>query len=69
MKDSQKYDQRLTCREAAIYIHMSIEWLAQQRKHGFGPAYYKYGSSSNAPVRYSLLDLDTYLESVKVKVA
>jgi len=65
----QRTNAHLNCKEAAEYIRMSEEWLALQRKHGYAPAYYKLGTARNAPIRYSKIDLDDYLNTMKVKVA
>ena len=54
---------------AGIYLMVSKEWLADQRKYGYGPVYSKLGEAKNAPIRYEKADLDAYIQAKKVKVA
>ena len=59
---------QFSTKTAAFYIGMSPDWLVLKREQGLGPSYSKYGSASNAPIRYSKIDLDAYIESTKIKV-
>lgn len=51
-------DGRLTTKDAASYIGMSMSWLNQSRCRGAGPVYMKLGGH----VRYSIKDLDNWLD-------
>lgn len=53
---------------AAKYLGISIHLLQKWRTLGTGVPYTKLGDSFNAPIRYSITDLDKYLEKRKVKV-
>lgn len=53
---------------AAKYLGVSIHLLQKWRTLGTGVPYTKLGDSFNAPIRYSVVDLDKYLEKRKVKV-
>lgn len=53
---------------AAKYLGVSIHLLQKWRTLGTGVPYTKLGDSFNAPIRYSITDLDKYLEKRKVKV-
>jgi predicted DNA-binding transcriptional regulator AlpA len=48
----------MTCKEAAVYMRMSIAWLAHQRMAGTGPQYVRLGERA---VRYRRSDLDRYI--------
>ena len=50
-------------KDAALYLGMSRIWLSQSRMRGTGPVYIKLGRT----IRYSISDLDTYLESHRVR--
>lgn len=53
---------------AAQYLGISTHLLQKWRTLGTGVPYTKLGDSINAPIRYSTIDLDKYLEKRKVKV-
>lgn len=53
---------------AAKYLGVSTHLLQKWRSLGTGIPYTKLGDSFNAPIRYSITDLDKYLEKRKVKV-
>lgn len=53
---------------AAQYLGVSIHLLQKWRSLGMGVPYTKLGDSFNAPIRYSVVDLDKYLEKRKIKV-
>ena len=47
--------------EAAAYLGLNAQWLAQARMKGTSPPYIKFGDAPNAPVRYDLEELDNWL--------
>lgn len=52
----------MTPKEAADYLSMSEETLAQHRSKGTGPKYYKL---PNGAIRYYLIDLEAYVRGPK----
>ncbi len=52
----------LTTRQAAEQLGCSVNWLAQMRMHGRGPAYHKHGSW----VRYRLGDLEAWTNQHRI---
>jgi predicted DNA-binding transcriptional regulator AlpA len=55
--------QILNEKDAATYLGMSRIWLSQSRMKGKGPEFIKLGRT----IRYSVADLDKYLESNRVR--
>lgn len=53
----------LTPQETAERIHMSVSWLAEQRRLGRGPAFIRLGGIGRrrGKIRYRPEDLDAYL--------
>ena len=49
----------LTSKEAALYLRMSVSWLAKARMRGDGPQYIKVGTS----VRYTQTALLHWMKS------
>jgi len=49
----------LTSKEAALYLRMSVSWLAKARMRGDGPQYIKVGTS----VRYAQTALLHWMKS------
>jgi len=47
--------------EAAAYLGLNAQWLAQARMKGTSPPYLKFGDAPNAPVRYDLQELDNWV--------
>jgi hypothetical protein len=52
---------------AAKYLDISTHLLQKWRSLGIGVPYTKLGDSINAPIRYSVHDLEQYLETRKIK--
>ena len=52
----------LTSAQAAKYLGVNYQWLAQARMRGESPTFIKYGNAQNAPVRYDISDLHTWLD-------
>jgi predicted DNA-binding transcriptional regulator AlpA len=59
---SAKYDRKLTVREAAAHLNLSISTLNKLRCTGYGPVYFKLGRA----VRYDPYDLDQWLAAHRV---
>lgn len=59
----------LTTKEAAVYLGLSDQTLANWRVHGQGPAYLRLGSSGSGRPRIVYLpeDLDAFLRANRVK--
>ena len=49
----------MTSKEAALYLRMSVSWLAKARMRGDGPQYMKLGTS----VRYPSTALSQWMKS------
>jgi predicted DNA-binding transcriptional regulator AlpA len=56
------YDRKLTVREAAARLNLSISTLNKLRCTGYGPVYFKLGRA----VRYDPCDLDQWLAGHRV---
>lgn len=59
----QKY---LSPSSAAVFLDVSTHLLQKWRSLGIGIPYTKLGDSANAPIRYSLEELEEYLSSKKI---
>lgn len=59
----QKLPQMLNEKDAAKYLGMSRIWLSQSRMKGKGPEFIRLGRT----IRYTVLDLDVYLQSHRVR--
>lgn len=59
-KDKSKKKKLLYRRDAAEYLSVSIAWLEREAWKGTGPKLIKVGVRA---VRYSIEDLDEYIES------
>lgn len=46
---------------AAVYLGMSIDWLAKARCEGYGPPYTKVSDARGGAVRYKRSDLDKFM--------
>lgn len=55
----------LTSPQAAKYLGVNNQWLAQARMRGGSPKFIKYGKAQNSPVRYDKSDLDEWLNERK----
>lgn len=55
----------LTSPQAAKYLGVNHQWLAQARMRGGSPKFIKYGKAQNSPVRYDKSDLDEWLNERK----
>lgn len=55
----------LTSHQAAKYLGVNHQWLAQARMRGESPVFIKYGKAQNSPVRYDKSDLDVWLNDRK----
>jgi len=55
----------LTSPQAARYLGVNRQWLAQARMRGESPVFIKYGKSQNSPIRYDKSDLDAWLNDHK----
>lgn len=55
----------LTSSQAAQYLGVNYQWLAQARMRGESPVFIKYGKAQNSPVRYDKSDLDAWLNDRK----
>ena len=47
--------------EVAAVLRVSVGTLANWRSQGIGPRYTKLSTAANAPVRYRLGDIETYM--------
>lgn len=52
---------------AAVYMGMSIDWLAKARCEGFGPPYSKVSDTRGGAVRYKRSDLDKFMADRREK--
>jgi hypothetical protein len=59
----------LTAEEAAVYLGLSRQTLANWRVRGKGPAYSRLGSSARPVIVYLREDLDAYLRTRRVDTA
>ena len=57
----------LTTEEAAIYLGLSHQTLANWRVHGLGPAYSRLGGAGRPRIVYLVEDLDAFLRANRVK--
>ena len=57
----------LTTKEAAVYLGLSSQTLANWRVHGLGPAYLRLGSPGRPRIMYLPEDLDAFLRANRVK--
>ena len=57
----------LTTEEAAVYLGLSSQTLANWRVHGRGPVYLRLGSPGRPRIVYLPEDLDAYLRANRVK--
>ncbi|MFF9117284.1 helix-turn-helix transcriptional regulator [Streptomyces massasporeus] len=55
--------QKLTPRELAEELGVSIQTLANWRWTGVGPRYTKLGNGRTSPVRYQRADVDAWLQA------
>lgn len=60
-------DERLTPKEAAVYLGRNTETLARWRKLGAGPRWYRLSDKGRAPVFYLARDLDLFIEMVGLR--
>ena len=58
----------LTSKQAAAYLGLNQQWLAQARFRGGSPPYIKFGDAQNSPVRYDVQDLNAWIVERTVKV-
>ena len=65
--EPKKHDKLLNDIEAAAYLGISKQTLANWRHLGKGPAYHKMSDGPRGPVRYSILDLEKYCNARRVK--
>lgn len=59
----------LTAKEAAIYLGLSRQTLANWRVHGLGPAYSRLGGAGRPRIVYLPEDLDAFLRDNRVEKA
>lgn len=59
----------LTTEEAAIYLGLSRQTLANWRVHGLGPAYSRLGGAGRPRIVYLIEDLDAFLRDNRVEKA
>ena len=57
----------LTTKEAAVYLGLSDQTLANWRVHGQGPVYLRLGSPGRPRIVYLPEDLDAFLRANRVK--
>ena len=57
----------LTTEEAAVYLGLSRQTLANWRFHGRGPAYLRLGGAGRPRIVYLPEDLDAFLRANRVK--
>lgn len=57
----------LTTKEAAVYLGLSDQTLANWRVHGEGPAYLRLGNPGRPRIVYLPEDLDAFLRANRVK--
>ena len=59
----------LTTKEAAVYLGLSDQTLANWRVHGQGPAYLRLGSPGRPRIVYLPEDLDAFLRANRVQTS
>lgn len=59
----------LTAEEAAIYLGLSRQTLANWRVHGLGPAYSRLGGAGRPRIVYLVEDLDAFLRANRVQTS
>jgi hypothetical protein len=56
---------KLTARQAARYLHVSVSSLKRMRVDGTGPTWFKAGDKANSPIMYEVGDLDVWVRGRK----
>lgn len=64
MKESKLY---FTPKEVAEVLSVSTHLLQKWRSLGIGLPFCKLGEGVNAPVRYTLRDIEIYMETRKIR--
>ena len=59
----------LDTKQAAEYLNVAYLTLCKWRMSGTGPRFVRFGTGTRCSIRYSLKDLDAYIEACAVKVA
>lgn len=59
----------LTAEEAATYLGLSRQTLANWRVHGVGPAYSRLGGAGRPRIVYLVEDLDAFLRANRVETS
>lgn len=59
----------LTAKDAAAYLGLSRQTLANWRLRGLGPAYSRLGGSGRPRIVYLIEDLDAFLRANRVEKA
>ena len=59
----------LTTKEAAVYLGLSDQTLANWRVRGLGPVYLRLGSPGRPRIVYLVEDLDAYLRANRVQTS
>lgn len=57
----------LDTQQTALYMGVSVEWLAKGRCEGFGPAYTKLSDSRGGKCLYKRSDVDAFMAARRVK--
>ena len=55
--------------QAAEYLNVAAQTLCIWRGKGTGPRFVRLGTGTRCAIRYSLKDLDAYIEKCAVRVA
>ena len=56
----------LTAKQAAEYLNLAYLTLCRWRSQGTGPRFVRMGTGTRCSIRYSLKDLDAYIEACAV---